>query len=567
MFRNSFKDKYCALVLLVLFNNDLCVEDIQESSISTEKYEHALKLCEMQKNTTPHTIDDAFETLQGFFVKKIIDNYHFYHDFVMEVTTYVFGKKCPLQIIEYADISFLRKRVTLKCFNDTTDQFTISLSDKYIDALGKRLFNDMFGERLLDVVLNPCLNNEKVMRIFINELKHHPEKLKLLLEKQKLQIDTQEINQTSNYFFLSKLVFVSLEERISPLSAIIIFCDTRLSLNCLKILQQMPEYFVGNSLLSSICCNGSKDVYSMFIKDHIRESQAEKWKHLFPIHIASAFHNNDILRELLENGADVNLKTTDENQLTPLTIATGNKTEEKEENDNENSSHSSRSCTVEVLLSHGADINLCMENGASPLYIACQEGHNNIVDLLVSNGADINLCTKNGASPLLIACEEEHDDIVQNLLSKGANINTSMEDGTSPLFKACHEGHENTVRILLHNGADVNICIIDGSSPLFIACQEGHEIIVELLQKKGADINFCKENGASPLYVACEKEHENIVQFLNKNEAEVNLCLKDGTSPLCISCQKNHGVIVEILMQRGADINLCSENGASPLHT
>lgn len=28
MFRNLFKDKYCVLVFLVLFNNDFCVEDI-----------------------------------------------------------------------------------------------------------------------------------------------------------------------------------------------------------------------------------------------------------------------------------------------------------------------------------------------------------------------------------------------------------------------------------------------------------------------------------------------------------------------------------------------------------
>lgn len=37
-FRKSFQEKYCALVLLVLFNNDFCVEDILEPSISTEKY-------------------------------------------------------------------------------------------------------------------------------------------------------------------------------------------------------------------------------------------------------------------------------------------------------------------------------------------------------------------------------------------------------------------------------------------------------------------------------------------------------------------------------------------------
>lgn len=166
-------------------------------------------MCEMQRNTAPQTIVDAFETLQGFFVEKIIDNYHFYHDFVMKVTTFVFGKKYPLQTIKYADIGFLRKRVALKCSNDYSNQFSIHLKDKYIEALGKRLFEDIFGDRLLDVVLNPCLKNKKMINIFINELKKCPGKLKQLLEKKKVQMDHEENDQTLNKFFLSRLRFVS----------------------------------------------------------------------------------------------------------------------------------------------------------------------------------------------------------------------------------------------------------------------------------------------------------------------------------------------------------------------
>lgn len=128
-FRKSSKDKYCVLFLLVLFNNKLCVEDVRKSAISRKKYKLALELCEMMKNTAPHTLSDALESLQGFFVKKDGDIYQFYHDFVMEVTTYVFGKDYPLEIIKYADIGFLRKRVILERCNENNDQFTIYLND------------------------------------------------------------------------------------------------------------------------------------------------------------------------------------------------------------------------------------------------------------------------------------------------------------------------------------------------------------------------------------------------------------------------------------------------------
>lgn len=193
-----------------------------------------MEVCELKTTTPPHSIVDSFKTLQGFLVKKIGDTFQFFHSFVKEVTTFVFGKDYPLLIIKSADIGFLRKRVTLESCNDNSEEFTINLSDRYIDALGKRLFNEIFGERLLDVVLNPCLKNKDVINVFIQELINNPNSLNKLLEKQKLQIDYEDINQTSNYFFVSKISFVGLQERISPLNDIIIFCNASLSLYCLK---------------------------------------------------------------------------------------------------------------------------------------------------------------------------------------------------------------------------------------------------------------------------------------------------------------------------------------------
>lgn len=78
---------------------------------------------------------------------------------------------------------------------------------------------------------------------------------------------------------------------------------------------------------------------------------------------------------------------------------------------------------AQLLLSKGADINVCKKNGPSPLYMACLYGIENIVQLLLINRADINLCTMFRLSPLYIACRNEHEHIVKLLLSYGANIN------------------------------------------------------------------------------------------------------------------------------------------------
>lgn len=321
--------------------------------------------------------------------------------------------------------------------------------------LGKYFF--LFGEHLLDVELNSCLKNKDVINVFIRELNNYPNSLNKLLEKQKLQIDFEDINQTSNHFFVSKISFVGLQKIISPLNAIIIFCDGSLSLYCLKALERMPQYFKENLILSYLCSNGSIDIFAIFIKNHVRECLSENWKFLNPIHIASVFNNNEIFRELLQVGADVDQKTSNENYWTPLTLAAGNQTEEHEETANVTSTQSRRNETIELLLSNGADIDLCRDNGSSPLYIACQEGHDNTVKLLLHNGADVNFRRKDGTSPFYCACQKGHYNIVQTLLNNGANANLCKEDRTSPILIACQNEYHNIANLLLKKGA--NICL------------------------------------------------------------------------------------------------------------
>lgn len=43
-----------------------------------------------------------------------------------------------------------------------------------------------------------------------------------------------------------------------------------------------------------------------------------------------------------------------------------------------------------MLLDHGAAVNQAMNDGASPLWIACQNGHEACARLLLDGGADVN---------------------------------------------------------------------------------------------------------------------------------------------------------------------------------
>eukprot|EP00105_Crassostrea_gigas_P020621 XP_011439451.2 PREDICTED: uncharacterized protein LOC105336715 isoform X2 [Crassostrea gigas] len=576
-FRKKDKGKYCALALLVLFNDDLCVSDLLTNEDNENKFKHMLKLCGLDKTTPPSAIGDNFSSMKDCFVKKIGDTYHFYHDLVMEVTTNVFGTDYPAETIKHADIGFIRKRVKLGNCDEHGDSFTIYLSgDRYAEELGERLYTELYGERLVDVVLNPCLRNEKVIEVLKKKIAGHPENHYLLLERKKLTIDKQKLDWTSKTVLMNKLKFLELENEVSPLLALIVFCHTELSQYCINTLQQKQIDLFSCSLIPAMCCNGSIELFYNVFKCPAKESLNKEWNGFYPIHILSVFHNYELLNKLMTIGINVNEKTDENVGWTPLMLAAGNDTQGYGDYNHEETGRMRRDNTIHHLLRNGANINLCMKKGVSPLYIACQNEHDSTVQLLLSNGADINLCMEDGASPLYIACQNEHDSTVQLLLSNGADINLCMEDGASPLYVACQNGHDRTVQLLLRSGADINLWMEDGARPLYVACQNGHDSTVQLLLRNGADNNLCMEDGASPLYVACQNGHDRTVQLLlrsgadinmrMKNGANINMRMKNGASPLYIACQNGQDSTVQFSLSNGADIYFCMEDGASPLN-
>lgn len=204
-FKYECKEKYCALILIVLFNNALCVGDLRNDENSEKLYEHALKLCGMSTTTAPFTIRDALETLKDSFVSKIGNAYQFCHDLVMEITSYVFGSDYPRDMIKYADIVFLRKRVKLEDYNVQTDQLTIYISDTHLDSLAERLLKEIVGEKIFDVVLNPLLKDKKVADALIKNIEKDKTKIeslfvKLFVEKE-LLLEKQNFNGKSKEFF------------------------------------------------------------------------------------------------------------------------------------------------------------------------------------------------------------------------------------------------------------------------------------------------------------------------------------------------------------------------------
>lgn len=63
-----------------------------------------------------------------------------------------------------------------------------------------------------------------------------------------------------------------------------------------------------------------------------------------------------------------------------------------------------------------------LQDRATPIFIASQNGHRGVLLTLLAEGGEPNVCRIDGASPLWIASQMGHDHIVRVLLKSGANV-------------------------------------------------------------------------------------------------------------------------------------------------
>lgn len=155
---------------------------------------------------------------------------------------------------------------------------------------------------------------------------------------------------------------------------------------------------------------------------------------------------------------------------------------------------------VELIMNHGANVNMQDNDGWSALLLASRYGHGDVVKKLLDNGAEVNIRNNNKSSPLMLACRNGYSFVAQVLINKGAEVNMKNNDNWSSLMLASHNGHIDTVKVLLANHADVNIQNKDGSTALGIVRKKGHNTIVEdLLEAAEQDISERPSPHQSPV--------------------------------------------------------------------
>ncbi|MBN1187418.1 MAG: ankyrin repeat domain-containing protein [Bacteroidales bacterium] len=219
------------------------------------------------------------------------------------------------------------------------------------------------------------------------------------------------------------------------------------------------------------------------------DNSIEYFENVPALIIAATNNNIDIVKSLLENGADVNARFYNSNGrlFDALMVAVDNNNYEM----------------VKLLLDHEADPNIQYFENYTALILASYRGQDEIAKILIENGADINATDFKNRSPLIWACRKNKIDLT--------NDSTWHES---------ERGYENTIQLLLKNGAEVNIqCKDEGFqnyTPLMFAVFYHDVELVQLLLEQGADITLKSGWDERPVDLARSRIHDGN----NKTEQE-----------------------------------------------
>ncbi|KAG8229927.1 hypothetical protein J437_LFUL009662 [Ladona fulva] len=155
----------------------------------------------------------------------------------------------------------------------------------------------------------------------------------------------------------------------------------------------------------------------------------------------------------------------------------------------------------------------CDGDGATPLFIAAQNGHVRILLHLLSKGAESDVRRLDGASPLWIASQMGHANVVKVLLAAGnVQVDATRQDGATPLFKAAHKGHIAVVDELLKCKPNLGI-LPNGESALHAAVLFGHTQVAKQLIQAGADPNLPNSDGITPCRLSQQTGHKELMKI------------------------------------------------------
>jgi ankyrin repeat protein len=159
--------------------------------------------------------------------------------------------------------------------------------------------------------------------------------------------------------------------------------------------------------------------------------------------LACSFGFYEMTELLLSRGADPNIS---ENRGTTALMAAVGVSKEM----------------VDLLLEYNADVSIRNKEGITAFThsiagVLSDKVTIEVPTMLLDEGADVNEAATTGRTagytPLMMAANNDHRELVSFLIDRGANVNAEAGDGSTALGLATKENYSDIVTLLKENGA------------------------------------------------------------------------------------------------------------------
>nr|QLI56440.1 ankyrin repeat protein [Coriandrum sativum] len=272
-----------------------------------------------------------------------------------------------------------------------------------------------------------------------------------------------------------------------------------------------------------------------------------------------------------------------------------------------------------TLIEAGADVNKRDSNQRSVMSLAIQSGNSDMLDILIDTGyvidnsvdrllheaaavnrvdlmeilclgyldMDVNLVDLHGRTALHVAAIYGHVEVIQFVVSVGGNPDIADQHGWTPLHCASIAGHVEAAELLLNCSVYVKYALTkDGKTPFDLSVEKGHSDLYDMLclgdalhraarigdvseikrcLVEGAKVNGKDENGWTPLHRAAFKGQTESVKVLLNNGANIDMVDNSGYTPLHRAVEAGHVQVALALIGNGAKANMKGLKGVVPL--
>lgn len=288
----------------------------------------------------------------------------------------------------------------------------------------------------------------------------------------------------------------------------------------------------------------------------------------YPIYMAICTKNLELVKKLVELGADVNKPLSHDTRSSPLySLASRNIFIEWSE---DKKSSPARKSIAEFLIEKGARLN--DPDKLSPLVMAIRSGFLGLACLFVSSGANINVKYDNFVNDISLfhVVVGNNHRIITHFLEYGADFNAINNVNMTPYHFAIMNGVDmKYIRHFVKYGCPYNqkpemvngFAKKEGSK--FYECQtqffkgiKANDLeMVRAAVENGAVINGCSEEIRYPVHYLAYHGFNDLLNYLLGHGVPPNKLNNRGESALCIAIDRGHYDCCCTLFKFGACYN------------